>query len=212
MNNALPCCRKCFKSLIHLQISKRSYILKNRKSVKQYFLLAGMAVLVSCVGVTVSTAATLTDSTSVTVVNVTQFPQSYDITRWGGAWPSSPAAAIKPSGQEMYLNNVNFGTHNIAWNTTPYLTPYRPFPNTVNSMIAAVWSTDGGKTFKLQSWDYLVSRTHGKGLEHGMPNCWMGTMVHAICDRKPGECNGRYRSNLYFTEYPTGNTSCWGSL
>ena len=82
----------------------------------------------------------------------------------------------------------------------------------MTGMLAAVWSKDGGKTFTLGSWDYLRATAHGKGIDAGMPDCWMGTMVHSICDRKPDECNGRNRSNLYFTEYPTGNSACWGSV
>jgi hypothetical protein len=159
-----------------------------------------------------SIAATLTDSTSLTVVNVTEFPSSHDITKWGGHWPSSPSATKIPTGSELYLYDVKFTPTKVSWNSNPYIYPYTPFPNTITAMIAAVWSMDGGKTFKLQSWDYLTNGRHDKGTEHGMPNCWMGTMAHSLCDRKAGECNGRYRSNLYFTEYPTGAAACWGTI
>ncbi len=179
-------------------------------NIKKYLSLA---LLVSCVVVEGAAAATLTDSTSLTVVNVTALEfNSIDITQWEGDWPNDPTDLIKPESQEVYLNNVHFEPTHQSWNTTPYYTPYPTFPNTVNSMVAAVWSVDGGKTFKLGSWDYLAASTHAKGIEGGMPNCWMGTMVHSICDRKAGECNGRNKSNLYFTEYPSGNTACWGTL
>ncbi len=164
--------------------------------------------------ISVATAATLTASTSATVVNVTEFPfNSVDITQWSGSWPSDPdVVSPAPGGQEAYLNNVHFTATHMSWETTPYYTPYPPFGNGVNSMVAAVWSTDKGKTFKLGSWDYLASSTHAKHIGGGMPDCWMGTIVHSICDRKAGECNGRNRSNLYFTEYPSGNASCWGTV
>ncbi|GAB4332544.1 MAG: hypothetical protein Kow0089_00470 [Desulfobulbaceae bacterium] len=187
------------------------------KGLQRYSLMIAAALLVTGLAAT-SFGATLTASTSLTVVNVTKFPSSYDITHWTGYWPNSPddtltsAGAPGVSGKEVYLDDVHFTSHHMSWMTTPYATPYTPFPNTVNSMICAVWSDDGGKTFSLQSWDYLQRTTHGKGTEGGMPNCWMGTMVHSLCDRKPGECNGRYRSNLYFSEWPTGNTNCWGLM
>lgn len=176
-------------------------------------MLLSAVLLVSGFIVSGSVAQTLTASTSLTVVNVTEFPfNSVDITRWPGAWPNDPNDLINPGYREVYLYNVHFTGDHMSWNTSPYLTPYPIFGNTVNSMVAAVWSLDGGRTFKLGSWDYLATSTHAKGIHAGMPNCWMGTLVHSVCDRKAGECNGRYKSNLYFTEYPSTNTSCWGTL
>lgn len=150
----------------------------------------------------------LSDSTSLTAVNVTEFVRSGDVTKWPGAWPAT-ADTLTPTENEVYLYGVTITPRRLAWESTPYKYPYDPFPNTIAAMISAVWSMDKGKTFKLQSWDYLTNTRHDKGLEHGMPDCWMGTMVHTLCDRKAGECNGRYRSNLYFTEYPVGNKNCW---
>ena len=171
------------------------------------------ALLVSGFIVSGSIAQTLKASTSLTVVNVTELPfNSVNITKWPGAWPNDPNDLINPQSQEVYLYNVHFTRDHMSWSTLPVNTPYPTFPNTVNSMVAAVWSTNGGKTFKLGSWDYLAKNTHAKGIHAGMPNCWMGTLVHSVCDRKAGECNGRNKSNLYFTEYPSGNTNCWGSL
>ncbi len=187
--------------------------MKNIKNISTYILTAG-AIVLSFSIISGATAASLTASTSATVVNVTEFPfNSIDITQWSGPWPSDPDVVIPaPDGQEVYLNNVHFTATHMSWETTPYYTPYPSFGNGVNSMVAAVWSKDKGKTFKLGSWDYLSPTSHAKGIEGGMPDCWMGTLVHSICDRKAGECNGRNRSNLYFTEYPTGNTSCWGTV
>lgn len=178
------------------------------------YILVTCVMLLSCIVPQGASAAPITASTSATVVNVTEFPfNSIDITQWAGPWPNDPDHVIPaPGGQEVYLNNVHFTATHMSWETTPFYTPYPTFPNTVNSMVAAVWSTDKGKTFKLGSWDYLSASTHAKGIEGGMPDCWMGTMVHSICDRKAGECNGRNRSNLYFTEYPSGNASCWGTV
>ncbi len=160
--------------------------------------------------------ANLQASTSLTVVHVNAFVASKDITQWP-AWPQPPVAPktatdiTGPAGQEVYLNNVYYTTHAMKWAIYPQAMPYPVFPNTISAMVAAVWSQDGGKSFKLQSWDYLTASRTDKGTEHGMPDCWMGTMVHSICDRKGGECNGRNRSNLYFTEWPTNAQGCWGS-
>ena len=187
--------------------------MKDIKSLSRYILIVGTMLLPFIVTQGV-TAASITASTSATVVHVTEYPfNSIDITQWSGPWPNDPDVIIPaPGGQEVYLNKVYFTSHTMSWDTTPSYTPYPSFPNTVNSMVAAVWSTDKGKTFKLGSWDYLGPTTHAKGIENGMPDCWMGTMVHSICDRKAGECNGRNRSNLYFTEFPSGNASCWGTV
>lgn len=190
----------------------------NIKRLKKYFTVLSAVLLLTAAGVGSSVAETLTASTSLTVVNVTEFLYgSVDVTQWPGAWPQPPVAPEtaadigNPVSQEVYLNNVYFTSHSMAWATFPQATPYPPFYNGINSMISAVFSLDGGKTFKLQSWDYLIPTSNGKGLEEGMPNCWMGTMVHTLCDRKPGECNGRYRSNLIFEEFTSGSTGCWGS-
>jgi hypothetical protein len=194
-------------------VVKRSFVLSNVKRVTKKLIVFSTALLVSCGVAKSSMATTLTASTSLTVVNVTEFVfNSVDITRWEGDWPNDPDDSMTPEGQEIYLNNVYFTTSLISWETNPYLLPYPVFPNTMTGMVAAVWSEDNGKTFILGSWDYLRNSAHAKGLEHGMPNCWMGTMVHSLCDRKPDECNGRNKSNLYFTEYPSGNTACWGTL
>lgn len=188
------------------------------KKIKKYLTVLSAVLLLTSGVVEASMAGTLTASTSLTVVHVTEFPAgSVDITQWGGAWPQPPVAPktaadiVNPVLQEVYMNKVDFYPHMMEWFTYPYPTPYPRFSNGINSMICAVWSTDGGKTFKLQSWDYLIPTSKGKGLEEGMPNCWMGSMVHSLCDRKAGECNGRNRSNLLFEEYPSGTTGCWGS-
>lgn len=179
--------------------------------------LLSVALLISCIFVTGSIAATLTDSTSVTIVNVVQYPSSYPVEHWPGAWPSSPDAKVTadgqpaPEGMEVYMTNVTYTVHSMHWVTIPYARPYPVFPNTISNMIVAVYSGDQGKSFYLQSWDYLQQSTSSKGTERGMPDCWMGAMVHSLCDRKPGECNGRYRSNLYFSTWPTGASGCWGT-
>ncbi len=185
---------------------------------KKYFTVLSAVFFMTSAGVASSTAGTLTASTSLTVVHVTEFLHySADITKWGGAWPQPPVAPntaadiVPPVSQEVYLSKVDFYPHTIEWFPTPRPTPYPRFGNGVSSMIAAVWSKDGGKTFKLQSWDYLSPATNVKGLEEGMPDCWMGTIIHSICDRKAGECNGRNRTNLMFEEFPSGSTGCWGS-
>lgn len=190
----------------------------NIKRMKRYITVLSAVLLLTSGVVEGSVAGTLTASTSLTVVHVTEFlAGSVDITQWVGAWPQPPVAPktaadiVSPVLQEVYLNDVYFTSHSMAWATYPSATPYPPFSNGINSMICAVWSTDGGKTFKLQSWDYLIPTSKGKGLEEGMPNCWMGTMVHSLCDRKAGECNGRNRSNLIFEEFTSGSTGCWGS-
>lgn len=197
---------------------KRSLILITIKRLKKYFTVLSAVLLLTSGGVGFSVAGTLTASTSLTVVHVTEFLHgSADITQWVGAWPQPPVAPktaadiVPPVSQEVYMSKVDFYPHMMEWFTSPRPTPYPRFSNGINSMVAAVWSVDGGKTFKLQSWDYLVPTSTGKGLEEGMPNCWMGTIVHSICDRKEGECNGRNRTNLLFEEFTSGTTGCWGS-
>jgi hypothetical protein len=190
--------------------------LNNIKRMKKCFRIISALVLLSGVMVTGATAASLTTSTTLTVVNVTVFngATAVGIPTWEGDWPSGATDSMTPGYREVYLDNVAITYHSLTWNTNPYVTPYPVFPNTINSMIAALWSEDGGKTFILQSWDYLANTTHGKGLEHGMPSCWMGTFVHSVCDRKAGECNGRYKSNVYFTpytDYPFENTACYAT-
>jgi hypothetical protein len=149
-------------------------------------------VTISCQGVA---------KTTLTIVNVTEFIRSGDVTRWGGSWPSSPDT-LAPSAQELYISSAVYGANHLGWITTPSVIPYPPFPNKLNSLLAAVWSLDGGKTFKLQSWDYLAPSSNAKDLAEGMPTNKIGTMIHSICDRKDGECNGRNRSNLIFSDYP----------
>jgi len=184
-----------------------------KKKGKEKFMLFAVALLISCIAAKSSIAVPLTASTSLTIVHVTAFAfNSVDVTQWAGDWPNDPDDLITPEGQEVYLNNVYFTPTEISWETNPYRLPYPVFPNGMAGMIAAVWSEDNGKTFILGSWDYLRDTAHIKGIDAGMPDCWMGTMVHSICDRKADECNGRNKSNLYFTEYPSGTASCWGSL
>lgn len=192
---------------------KRSFILSDVNRVQKKIIVFGAALIMSCVIAKASIATTLTASTSLTIVHVTEFAfGSVDITQWEGDWPNDPDDLITPEGQEIYLNNVQFVLPQISWKTTPYRLPYPVFPNAMTGMVAAIWSKDRGKSFTLGSWDYLRATAHSKGIDAGMPDCWMGTLVHSLCDRKAGECNGRNKSNLYFTEYPSGNNSCWGSL
>ena len=189
--------------------------------IKKYCILLSATLLVSGFGVTGSVAATLTDSTSLTIVHVTSYLNSRtpaSITTWKGAWPNSylvsPEKVTYPpvSGTErlVYLT-ASMTAHNLGWTTIPSYTPYPRFPNGLNSMICNVYSFDKGKTFELGSWDYLAPTSSGKGLEEGMPDCWIGTMVHSYCEFEGGLCNGRYKSNLYFSEYPATATNCWGS-
>lgn len=188
--------------------------MKMIKKISINYMAIGLIILAFCFFTSSTVAAKLTASTSLTIVNVTEYQSGTVSTMhsWPGDWPqSSKAQYFSPQNQEVYLNDVYFG-HNLTWMTTPYLTPYPVYPNTINSMIVAIWSKDGGKTFKMISWDYLRNSTHDRGLHNGMPDCWMGTMVHTVCDRKAGECNGRNKSNVYFTEYPSGNGSCWGTV
>lgn len=160
-------------------------------------------------------SATLTAATSLTIVHVTSYlnqrtPPS--ITTWEGDWPQSPDAQyLAPNGYEMYVLNPTMTHHSINWQTIPSYTPYPLFPNGLNSMICNVYVNSPSRTtYELGSWDYLAPYAKGKGLEEGMPDCWMGTMVHSYCEFEAGKCNGRYKSNLMFSVYPTGNTSCWG--
>ena len=185
--------------------------MKNIDKVKKYCLVLSMLLCASCMCINGAIAEPLTASTSLTIVHLTKAtPQ--DISRYTGAWPEDYDDLIDPDKeeQEVYISSVNFGS-SLSWATIPTATPYSSWPNGINSILTAVWSKDGGKTFELLSWDYLGPYTSQKHIE-GMPDCWMGTMVSTLCGQKAGECNGEYRSNLYFTEYPSGNANCWGTV
>jgi hypothetical protein len=194
---------------------KRSTILNIITKITKNRTLLSALLVASCVVVSTAAAASLTASTSLTIVHVTDYQSagSSAVPGYTNDWPTSPDHTTPvPSGREMSLRNVYFTSHSMDWTTIPSTFPYGTFGNGLNAMVAAVWSKDGGKTFKMLSWDYLRPTTKGKGTEKGMPDCWMGTMIHTICDRKAGECNGRYRSNLFFTEWPSGAAGCWGTL
>ncbi len=185
-------------------------MLKRMDGIGRSCLVAGALLCILSFSVATASAEKLSASTVLTIVHLTS-AQPNDISFYPGAWPSSKNATLQPTGMEVYLHNVVFGSHMLSWNTTPRPTPYPSFGNGINSILTAVWSKDGGHTFSLLSWDYLGPTTSYKHLRDGMPDCWMGTMISTLCDQKPGECNGRYRSNLYFTEYPQG-ASCWGTM
>lgn len=193
--------------------------MNNMRNIKRFIIVSVMVVSMVSILVQGAFAASLTASTSLTIVNVTQLmPYSVDITKWEGAWPSNPDATLDPrqmkANFEVYLNNVYLTSNTISWQTTPKYTPYIPFANGINAITAVVWSEDRGKTFKLASWDYLNPDTTFKVADDGFRDCWTGTMVHTICDRapNPAACNDRKRSNLNFTEYPTGAHGCWGTI
>ncbi|MFH2122649.1 MAG: hypothetical protein ABIJ50_04110 [Pseudomonadota bacterium] len=160
-------------------------------------------------------ALAISASTSLTIVNVTQYlgPLGYNGREtWDGDWPSSPdVTSTTPSGEEVYLDKAFFTAHSMGWTTTPYNYPYRLFPSGLNAVICNVWSTNKGQTFTMGSWDYLLPSVHYVHLEESMPDCWMGIMVHSYCDFVGTNCNGRKKTNLYFTENPSGATGCWGS-
>jgi hypothetical protein len=179
------------------------------KPKKIIFVVPGLILSLILIFTQHSFAAPITASTSLTIVNVTVIEGNNfsDSPNWGGAWPSSPDATINPTGLEVYLYGVNLESHSISWQTNPGYTPYFKFPDGVNSILSTVWSTDQGKTFKRISWDYLGPTTHAKELDEGMPNCWVGTYIQTV-----NGLNGELRSNLYFTEYPTGTTNCWGTV
>ncbi len=203
------------------KVCEKEFILNKNKVLKKYFAVFIAATMMSGAIANGVVAAALSASTSLTIVHATEFPfrTAPSMISWP-TWPTGPDHQIhpnssgnivlEPDGQGVYLHHVDMSYHALSWETNPFYTPYSTFSNTVNSMVVAVWSENNGQTFKVASWDYLARHTHNKHLESGMPSCWMGTMVHSVCDRKAGECNGRNRSNLYFSEYPSGNTSCWG--
>jgi hypothetical protein len=196
--------------------SKKEFTLKNIKAKNMCLKAISVMLIAACVLVVTASfaSAALTASTSMTIVHVTNYMNGTvpSMSTWEGDWPNDSTDQLNPGYREVYLYNVHFDTHHMSWSTIPAVTPYPVFPNTISSMIAAVWSKDRGKSFVMLSWDYLASTTRTRNLEGGMPDCWMGTMIHSVCDRKAGECNGRYKSNLNFTEYPSGNTSCWGTV
>ena len=153
----------------------------------------------------------LRDRTSLTVVNATELrfgkgPTSADITRWP-AWPNTTAdqhfKLTTPESDRLYLFDVRYTSTEMSWKSLPHLPPYPAFPNGLNGMICAVWSENGGRTFIVQSWDYVADYSHGKHIAKGMPDGWMGAIVHSFCDFKAGECNGRNRSNLFFSSFPS---------
>lgn len=157
-----------------------------------------------------------TDSTSLTVVHVDDYHNHMVDPMWP-SWPPSPdagpptaSAPMEPDGQGVYLSNLSVGADHVSWDTAPATTPYLSYPNTINSMIAAVWSANDGATFSLSSWDWLANNTHYKTTGYAR-DCWVGIMVHSICDAQG--CNGQYRSNLHFAagveQFP--EPVCWAA-
>ena len=125
-------------------------ILNNTYREKKYFIVISATLLVLCFAAKGSIAKVLTSSTSLTVVNVTEFKwNSADTRQWEGHWPNDPDDLMSPEGQEIYLYNVHFAGTHMSWETTPYRLPYHVFPNAMTGMVAAVWSKDNGKTFTL---------------------------------------------------------------
>lgn len=161
--------------------------------------------------VTVScTNGTLADSTTLTVVNVNTIGGwGVDVTQWAGSWPNDADDTIRPEGQEVYLNNVVFSENELTWDTVPEVTPYPTFDTGINSLIAFVSSNDNGQIFTLNSWDFLTNSTHLKSISGGNDDCWRGVLIHSICDKTPGVCNGRYRSNVYFSGSDSWGSECW---
>ena len=177
--------------------------------------------------------------TSLTIVNVEGRTYggkltSVDVTQWStdysatgiktGNWPSIPGLPVLGSPAtsseitlpssiwyEVYLYDVRISPKGQTWSTIPYATPWAGFPSTggLNSMVANVYSIDGGKNFWVHSWDYLGPIVHAKYGEGTWDDCWIGVMVHSFCDFDPEFCNGRFRSNLYFSAN-NGDPNCWG--
>lgn len=182
--------------------------MKNIHILKKYCAILSVSTFLCLLGLHGASAASLSASTSLTVVHLTK-AKPQDISTYPGSWPRThDETHLSPTGQEVYISNVHFNRNSVSWSTIPRSTPYPKWPNGVNSIVTAVWSKDQGKTFQLQSWDYLGPHTSGKHIV-GSPDCWMGTMVSSLCGQKAGECNGENRSNLFFSVYPSG-AGCWG--
>jgi len=129
----------------------------------------------------------VTGETSMTVVNVDNW-QTPDKSNWYA--------------ERVYINHVDIvGYQHIAWSMTPYPLPWARFPNTVAGVLSSVWTNNGGKTWSSLAWDYIGVTTTGKHQEGQTPGNlqWVGIFISTLCDHNPGECNGRERSNLYFT-------------
>jgi len=138
-----------------------------------------------------SSAAT----TSATIMNVTEWRNP--------VWELGPEymdAVVDYASGDVYLDNVQFTSETMSWDWTPR--PWVPFPNTISGFLWAFWSEDGGATFNALMWDYVSNQSTGKSLGRGMPTAWMGTMLSTVCDKKPDECNGRERTNVYFATHP----------
>ncbi len=189
------------------RLVERTVVVKNITKMKKYCLVCCVGVLASFLGLQIANAAPLSTSTNLTIVHLTSAKPN-DISTYAGHWPTTPDASY-PTGSELYISHVGFTSGHVGWNTVPGKTPYGTWSNGINSILTAVWSKDGGRTFQLLSWDYLGPYTHGKHVA-GMPDCFMGTMISTLCDQKAGECNGRARSNLFFATYTDG-AACWGN-
>lgn len=156
-------------------------------------------------------------STSLTIVHVTDYNTlDNSVTQWP-TWPTGPdvqypldAPSLPPAGHGVYLYDYVETSTRITWETHPHSTPYMAGGNGLNSMLCSVWSTDGGETFRLSSWDYLAPTTHEKRVSGG-DECWVGIMVHSFWDLE------RNRTNLYFSVVPVAPaqhpdpSTCWAT-
>lgn len=170
------------------------------------------ALLLSCVALTGSIAATLTDSTTLTVVNVTQtyygtVPTGAQVGDWQHWPPADYMSLTTPKDNwEVLITDVGISWDHMSWKAMPSPYPWPWLVANLNAMIANVWSEDGGKTYKIVSWDYMTA--YSTGIHLSTPwrsGIWLGTLVHSFCDfegTSGDKCNGRYRSNVYFKETP----------
>ena len=199
------------------------------------------AALSASTSMTIVNVAGQTYGGRITSVDVTQWSIEKDTGIKTGNWPSKPGLVpptgvpkfsspekvtdIKlPTGKvelgslwyEVYLYDAHLSGHGQEWLTIPNVTPWAGFPEAggLNSMISNVYSVDEGETFWVHSWDYLAPDSSSKGGEGKWDDCFIGTMVHSFCEFSSTDCNGRYRTNLYFavcdncTKVPVAD--CWG--
>lgn len=180
-------------------------------------LLRSLILTVSMLSVVGQVHAVEPASTTLTVVHVTSInygsvPTSEDVTMWP-SWPYTDndehLELVGPEdtiGNYVLMFNTKVEEHQITWGSYSYTYPWRVLvAPSLNAMICNVWSEDGGKTYKLVSWDYLTSTSHYIHLSRPFAPGWIGTMVHSFCGFEgdtPDVCNGRYRTNLVFDQYP----------
>lgn len=149
-------------------------------------MLIAAIFLLSCVMPQPGSAETLEASTSMTVINVTD---------WSGASYLTEDYTI-----DTLLYNVVYHTGGMSWSTKPYPRLWgQTLPNGVTGNLWAVYPLDAAaKSWRALAWDYIGNTTSSKHCCSDGPPSIVFTMLSSLCDTPTGRCANppRRRTNL----------------